>query len=212
MDIERLENIIESLLFIAGAPVSVKDLQEKLELQASEVTKAVNKLKEKYGGVSGIHIIRFNDKLQFQTNPEYAEPVSLVLNPVKEREMSRACMETVAIIAYKQPITKLEIEQIRGVNSDYAMQILVKHNLVTAVGRKDAVGKPFLFGTTEEFLKRFRLESIDELPDYEKLLEHIAVLQSGKQADESLYNFEMPDISEEELPAHLQGEENIEKV
>jgi len=212
MDIEKLENIIESLLFIAGAPVSVKDLQEKLELQASEVTKAVNKLKEKYGGVSGIHIIRFNDKLQFQTNPEYAEPVSLVLNPVKEREMSRACMETVAIIAYKQPITKLEIEQIRGANSDYAMQILVKHNLVTAVGRKDAVGKPFLFGTTEEFLKRFRLESIDDLPDYEKLLEHIAVLQSNKQTDESLYNFEMPDISEEELPAHLQGEENIEKV
>jgi len=212
VDLEKLDNIIESLLFIAGAPVSVKDLQEKLELQASEINKAIARLKNKYGGGSGIHIIKFNDKIQFQTNPVYADAVSVVLNPVKERELSRACLETVAIVAYKQPITKLEIEQIRGVNSDYAMQVLVSHNLVTAIGRKDAVGKPFLFGTTDEFLKRFSLESIDDLPDYDKLMEHIAVLRTSSSESESLYNFQIPDIGEEELPEHLKDADDVEKV
>jgi segregation and condensation protein B len=91
-----------------------------------------------------------------------------------------------AIIAYKQPITRLEIDEIRGVGSDYSIQILVNNNLIEVVGRKDVLGKPLLFGTTDEFLKRFELDDINNLPSYEELLEKIKVIQTN--FDGSLYN------------------------
>ena len=101
-----------------------------------------------------------------------------------------------AIIAYKQPITKLEIEQVRGVSSDYAIQLLLTHNLIEVVGRKDAVGKPLLFGTTDEFLKRFEIESLENLPKYEELLEQIAVI---KDDSNSLYReFEVLPLEEDD--------------
>jgi segregation and condensation protein B len=179
------------------------------------VRDAVNALKKKYAGASGIQLVRFNDKLQLRTNPAYAAPVALVLNPQREKALTAACLETAAIVAYRQPVTKSEIEQIRGANCDYTMQVLTKFNLVTAVGRKDAVGKPFLFGTTDDFLRRFGLESIDRLPDYEALLERIAVITSGApeqtQEGDALYNFTLMNTDEEELPAHLR-DEVVERV
>lgn len=148
--------------------------------------------------------------MQFGSNPDYAEAVESVLNPIKEKELSGSALETVAIIAYKQPVTRLEIEQIRGVNCDYAIQVLLKHNLIEVTGRKDVVGKPLLFGTTENFLKRFRIEDINQLPDYEKLLESITVIEgSGNAQEASLYNeFEIPN---EEVPPFLEGED-LDKI
>lgn len=108
-----------------------------------------------------------------------------MLNPIRERNLSKATLETVAIIAYKQPITRLEIEEIRGVGCDYAISILLEHNLIEVVGRKDAVGRPVLFGTTDEFLKRFNISSIGELPDYNALLEKVKIVRAGT---DSLYN------------------------
>ena len=128
--------------------------------------------------------------------------------------MSTAALETVAIVAYKQPVTRLEIEQIRGVNCDYAVQVLLKHNLIEVVGRKDVVGKPLLFGTTDMFLKRFQIESIEQLPDYEQLLASIKVLEEGNAAkpeEVSLYNeFELPE--EEETPDFLEAETDLQKI
>ena len=153
---KNLPNIIEGILFVAGAGVSISEIAEKLDIDERDVMEAFEKLKaEKYNENSGIQIIHYKDKLQLCTNPEIADPISLVLNPIRERALTKTALETVAIIAYQQPITRLEIENIRGVSSDYAIQLLLTHNLIEVVGRKDVVGKPLLFGTTDEFLKRF---------------------------------------------------------
>lgn len=211
MELEKLDKILEAILFVSGEGVSKADIIEKLELQQSEMDVAVDRLKKKYYAGCGIHLITYSGKLQFCTNPAYAEVVATVLNPIKEKELSRTSLEVAAIVAYKQPVTRLEIEQVRGVNSDYAIQMLVKHNIIAVVGRKETIGKPLLFGTTDEFLKRFQLTALAELPDYDSLLERIKVLDAGKkEADNMLFDhFELP---EEEIPAFLKEETDLQKV
>lgn len=211
MDLEELDNALEALLLVSGNGVSVSDITEILGLQRSEVDGAVKRLKRKYGGKCGIILQSYSGKIQFASNPRYSEAVESVLKPIREKELSSSALETVAIIAYRQPVTRLEIEQVRGVNCDYAIQVLFKHGLIEVKGRKDAVGKPLLYGTTDTFLKRFRIEDIDQLPDYEKLLESITVIEEAGRAEAaSLYNeFELPT---EEVPEFLSEEENIEKV
>ncbi|MBQ7227110.1 MAG: SMC-Scp complex subunit ScpB [Clostridia bacterium] len=205
MDIEKLDNVLESLLFLSGEPLKAEDIASSLELQKSEIKKSVKRLKEKYGGKCGIHLMEYNGKLQFGTNPDYKEEVANVLNPIREKELSRATLETIAIVAYKQPVTKLEVESIRGVNCDYTMQTLINLGMVEVVGIKEAIGHPKLYGTTDEFLKRFRLEDISQLPDYENLLQSIEELKNRQSETDSLYNqFEIPD---EEKPEFMEGEE-----
>ena len=179
----------------------------------------MKRLKEKYGGKSGIHLLSYNGKIQFASNPAYSDVIACVLNPIRERDLSNAALETIAIIAYRQPVTRLDIEQIRGVNSEYTVQMLLKNNLIEVVGRKEAVGKPLLFGTTDEFLKRFQLESLDELPNYETLLESIKVIGEKNDESRSIYNeYEIPDEetpelpSEEEIPDFLKDEKDLQKI
>ena len=179
----KLENVLESLLFLSGNPIEIKDIAVKLEISANEINTAIKLLKEKYSGDSGIHILTFNNKIQLSSNPEYSTQVETVLNPIKERELSKAMMEVASIIAYKQPATRLEIEEIRGVNSDYAIMMLTKHNIIEVVGRKDTIGKPLLYGTTDDFLKRFQLSSLDELPDYDEVLDRIKILHPDASKD-----------------------------
>ncbi len=211
MELEKLDKILEAILFVSGDGVSMADIIEKLELQQSEIDAAVERLKKKFAAGSGIHLITYRGKLQFCTNPAYAEVVATVLNPIKEKELSRTSLEVAAIVAYKQPVTRLEIEQVRGVNSDYAIQMLVKHNIIAVIGRKETIGKPLLFGTTDEFLKRFQLKELSELPDYEALIERIKVLDGDKKQDDNMLfdHFELP---EEEIPDFLKEEAGIEKV
>lgn len=195
---ENLTNIIEGILFVAGNGVSREDIIEKLEITEKELNNAITELKEKYADKSGVQVITYKNKVQMCSNPEYADAIQVVLNPIKERALTKTALETVAIIAYKQPITRLEIENIRGVSSDYAVQVLLQHNLIEVVGRKDVIGKPLLFGTTDEFLKRFQLESLDQLPKYEELLEQIQVLTTGMDND-ALYNeFEIDEENAEQ--------------
>lgn len=222
MQIELLDEIIEALLFVSGDGISVSEIVNLLELQNSEVKQSITRLKKKYGGKCGIHLLNYNGKVQFGSNPAYSDVISCVLNPIKEKELSTAALETVAIVAYKQPVTRLEIEQIRGVNCDYAVQVLLKHNLIEVVGRKDVVGKPLLFGTTDAFLKRFQIESVEQLPDYEQLLASIKVLEEGNKAkpeEVSLYNeFELPpeesepELPEEETPDFLAEETDLQRI
>ena len=201
---KNLPNIIEGILFVAGAGVSVAEIADKLEIKEKEVLEAVEFLREnKYNDESGIQLINFKDKIQLCTNPSIADPISVVLNPIRERALSKTALETIAIIAYQQPITRLEIENIRGVSSDYAIQLLLTHNLIEVVGRKDVVGKPLLFGTTDEFLKRFELESLEQLPKYEELLEQIKILSVGSDSD-SIYNeFEVVPLDEDDAEAEM---------
>ena len=212
---KQLKEIVLSILFVAGDGLDKDFILQKLEITPKELDEAINELCAEYNGDKGVHVIKYKNKVQLCSNPEFADYISEVLNPVRERSLTRAALETLAIIAYKQPITKLEIEDIRRVNSDYAVQILSEQNMIEVVGRKDAVGKPLLFGTTENFLKRFNLQDLADLPDYEELLERIRVInedeiKEAQNQGDSLYNeFE---LKTEELPDFLKGEDELNKV
>lgn len=205
---DSLKEIIESILFVAGEPVDFADIADKLDLDINLVIDAAKELqKDKQDSFSGIQIQIFNNKAQLCSNPNYIEKVTEVLNPIKEKALTKAVLEAAAIVAYKQPITRLEIEQVRGVNSDYAVNILIENHLIEVVGRKDALGKPLLFGTTDTFLKRFNLESLDQLPDYDELLDRIKVI---KNPESSLFDFS--NIPDSTKPVNDENtEESIEE-
>lgn len=208
MDKQNIKEVILSVLFVAGEGIEKDFIAQKLGVTDKVLDKAIDELKSQFQGECGIHIITYKNKVQLASNPEYVDEISMVLNPIREKSLTRAALETLAIVAYKQPITKMEIEDIRRVNCDYAVQILVEQNMIEVVGRKDAVGKPLLFGTTDNFLKRFNLADLADLPDYEGLLERIRVIE--EDSSDSLYNnFKLPE--EEEIPDFLQAEEGLEK-
>lgn len=182
---EKLTNIIEAILFASGKSVPLEDIAEKLGATMGEVRKSLAELKQKYDGESGIQVLEFNKKAQLASNPLYKDGVAAVLNPIREKELTRTILECAAIIAYKQPITRTEIELLRGLNSDYAVNALLELNLIYRCGRKDAVGHPVLFATTDEFLKRFKLNSLEDLPDYETLM--AAITRTDDDRDNYLY-------------------------
>ena len=209
---ENLSKIIEGILFVSGDPVSFLDIAEKLEIDKSEVEKAVLELQEyKQQNNDGVQVLVFNEKAQLCSNKEYVEKISIVLNPLREKMLTKVVLEVCGIIAYKQPITRSEIESVRGgATSDYAINMLLENNLIEVVGRKDAVGKPLLFGTTDNFLKKFNISSLNDLPDYDKLLERIKILHS-EENDNSLFDFrEIPE--EEDIASSMTEEEQDEIV
>lgn len=183
----KLSEVIKATLFVAGEAIEKDFMAEKLNVTMKALEKAVEELKQEMGEESGIQVIEFKNKIQLTSNPMFVEEIAEVLNPIREKALTKAALETMAIIAYKQPITRLEIEDIRRTSSDYAVNILLEHKLIEVVGRKDAVGKPLLYGTTEEFLKRFGLTDISDLPAYDELLERIAVIRQEDNNGESLY-------------------------
>jgi len=210
--IMNLKNVVLSILFVSGDGIEKSFIAEKLEVSEKEVDKAIEELKKEYTGENGIHVITYKNKVQLSSNPNFAEYISQVLNPIREKSLTRAALETLAIVAYKQPITKLEIEDIRRVNADYAVQVLIDQNMIEVVGRKDAVGKPLMFGTTENFLKRFNLTNLSDLPDYEELLERITVIREEEDEKEDTLFRNVEDIEfTEDLPDFLKGEQ-VEEI
>ncbi len=204
-----LSNQIESVLFVSGKAIEESFIREKLNAAEKAFDKAVEELKAKYSGDAGIHLLQFNKKLQFATHPSYSNEVEAVLNPIKEKELTNAMLETLAIIAYKQPVTRLEVEEIRAVDCTYSVQNLVRLGLVEVVGRKETIGKPLLFATTDDFLKRFSISDVTDLPDYETLLQK---LQEISTADFSVKTVEKPMFDTvEEVPEFLEGEQ-VQKV
>ena len=185
----NLTNIIEAIVFASGEAVQVKYIVEKLGCSIKEVNKCVDELKEKYNEDSGIQLLTFNGKLQFASSPKYKQQISEVLIPIKEKEFTKTILECAALIAYKQPVTKPELEEIRQVSCDYAIHTLLELEMIVPCGRKDAVGKPIMYATTDNFLKRFKLNSIDELPDYEELMAQIAELNGSIGDDEDDGNY-----------------------
>ena len=182
---EQLTNTIEAILFASGKSVAIADIAEKLVVTEGEIKKSLKELKERYGEDGGIVLLEFNKKVQLGSNPKYKDGVAAVLNSIREKELTRTILETVAIIAYKQPITRTEIELLRGLNSDYAVNALLDLKLIYPCGRKDAIGKPVLFATTDEFLKRFKLNSLADLPDYDTLM--AAITRAEDDLDTYLY-------------------------
>ena len=137
MSLKEIAKVIEGVLFVAGEGVDIDEFKTRFEMNDREFNKCLDILKEKYNTDSGINVIQFKNKVQFCSNPDIVENISEILNPIRERSLTKAAMETCAIIAYKQPITRVEIENIRGANSDYAIQLLQSNNLIEVVGRKD---------------------------------------------------------------------------
>ena len=203
---EKLTNIIEAILFASGEAVEVDIFREKLQVSKIEMDKAIRKLENKYSGDNGIHLLYFNHKLQMATNPEYKESIASVLTPIREKEFTATILECAAIIAYKQPITRSELEAIRGINSDYAITTLMSLDMIVPCGRKDTPGKPVLYATTDNFLKRFKLKSLAELPDYEELMRRIAEL-NATDTETSNYLYEKDVYNPDEDPDLMPAEE-----
>lgn len=188
-----LKNLIEALIFAAAKGVTYQVIKDAFhdEYTEKEIKNALKEIESEYCGEKGIVLIRYNDTYQFQTNPAYGDLLAEVLKPIKERQLSATVLQTLAIIAYRQPVTRAEIEEVRGgVSSDYAIGVLLRAELIEIVGRKDAVGKPALFATNDNFLKRFQLHSLEELPDYDKLIEYVRHSDKYNKDTENLYRIE----------------------
>lgn len=156
---------IEAILFSIGDAVSSKELAKVLELDEKDVIKLLNDMMDRYESSDrGIRLVKLEDSYQLCTKNEYYDILSQLVNMPKKHNLTESLMETLSIIAYKQPVTRQEIEAIRGVSCVHAINKLVEYKLVTEVGRLDAIGRPILFGTTEDFLRSFGVTSMDELP------------------------------------------------
>ncbi len=164
-ELKREEAIVEAVLFTMGKSVELRQLAAAIGKSEEEAKEAVSELSRRYDREKrGLRIIELSGSYQMCTRAEYYENLIRVAKAPKKQVLSDVVLETLSIIAYKQPITKIEIEQIRGVKSDHAVNRLIEYNLVYEVGRLDAPGRPALFATTEEFLRRFGVGSMEELP------------------------------------------------
>ena len=165
MEIKSMEAAVEALLFAMGDAVQTSDLAAVLEISPEDVRKLVRQMMVQYDEAHrGIHIIELGDSFQMCTKPSMYDYLIKLTHRPKKHVLTDVALETLSIIAYKQPVTRAEIERIRGVNSDKAINRLVEYNLVSEMGRLDAPGRPILFGTTEEFLRTFGVRSPEELP------------------------------------------------
>lgn len=165
MDNREIKSIIEGLLFTWGDPLELKDLSSVLEIDFNELEDIMKELIDDFDfNRRGLRIIKFNNLYQIGTRPEHYEWIKKLNNKKNTKNLSNASLETLSIIAYKQPIIKSDVENIRGVRSDRAIDTLIDKKLVKELGRLERTGRPILYGTTEDFLKYFGLETIEELP------------------------------------------------
>jgi segregation and condensation protein B len=165
MDVTEKKSLLESLLFLAGEPLTLSSLKGVIETDENEIKKLMEELIEEYNNRGGgILIKELAGGYQMITNPQHAPGIKKFLGIHASNKLSLAALEALAVIAYKQPIIKTEIEQIRGVNSDGVIKTLLEKRMVKIVGKKEAPGKPMLYGTTKEFLQYFGLKDLTELP------------------------------------------------
>lgn len=165
MDEKKYKAIIEAILFTMGESVALDRLAYALELDTDTTRRILSQMKQEWDSSDrGVTIMELDDAYQMCTKTEMYEYLIRIARQPKQRALTDVLLETLSIIAYKQPVTKAEIEQIRGVSSDHAVNKLLEYNLVCELGRLDAPGRPLLFGTTEEFLRCFGVHSVEELP------------------------------------------------
>ncbi|NLM97265.1 MAG: SMC-Scp complex subunit ScpB [Halanaerobiaceae bacterium] len=160
--------VIEALIFASDEPVSIEELSRVLEVSAAEIQKTIEILEKRYQDEShGIFLKEYSGGYLFVTKPGYSSIIKDMHNK-KVSRLSQAALETLAIIAYKQPVTRVEIEEIRGVKAEKTLLTLTKYGLIEEIGRKDTIGNPIVYGTTEEFLKHFDLRDLSNLPHIEE--------------------------------------------
>ena len=165
VEINKLEGVIEAILFTMGESVELNKIAAAIEHDEETTRKIIHRMMDKYEAEDrGVRIIELEDAFQMCTKTQMYEYLIRVAKQPKKYVLTDVLLETLSIIAYKQPVTKLEIEKIRGVKSDHAVNKLVEYNLVCEKGRMEAPGKPIVFGTTEEFLRRFSIQAVEDLP------------------------------------------------
>lgn len=165
VEINKLEGVIEAILFTMGDSVELSKIAAAIGHDEDTTRKFIRRMMDKYTADDrGVRILELEDSFQLCTKKEMYEYLIRIAKQPKKYVLTDVLLETLSIIAYKQPVTKLEVEKIRGVKSDHAVNKLVEYNLVCEVGRLDAPGRPLLFGTTEEFLRRFSIQSVEDLP------------------------------------------------
>lgn len=165
MKIKELESIIEAILFSMGEAVEIERLAAAVEQDEDTVRRLIRNMMVRYDEAErGIHIIELDGSFQLCTKPEMYEYLIKVAHIPKKHVLTDVMLETLSIIAYKQPITRIEIEKIRGVKCDHAVNKLIEYNLICEAGRMAVPGRPIMFATTEEFLRYFGIESLEDLP------------------------------------------------
>lgn len=157
---------LEALLFVANAPATLADLANAVGAPEGAIEQALELLERRMESSGAIQLVRLAGGYQLSTKSEFSEVIAAFLKPQNKR-LSRSAMEVLAIVAYKQPMTIADVEEIRGVQSDYGVRVLLERNLIQEVGRKPTPGRPVLYGTTQEFLHRFNLNDLKELPPLE---------------------------------------------
>ncbi len=206
----KLATYLESLIFVAASPVSLKDLTISINaylmtsLSTDDIAKQVDSLTQKYDSEEySFGIRKINGGYAFMTKGAYHELNGQVLKRQNNKKLTRTALETISIIAYKQPITKGEIESIRGVSSDYSVQKLMEKELIEITGRSEALGKPLLYGTSPKFMDHFGLNSIDDLPKLKELKleeyddDHTISKSQGERASDST-TADVAEITQEE--------------
>lgn len=183
-----LKSAIESMMFTWGEPLDTKSAADVLNITKDEAYDLFKELQAEYEQEArGIVIREVNAAFQFVTREENADYIRRLCTPVKAKKLTQSALEVLAIIAYKQPVTKGEMEAIRGIKCDRVVEGLMKKNLVAEVGRSTAIGRPLLYGTTDTFLKNFGFTSLKELPDIEDiesvLNDEVDVSEQGTQED-----------------------------
>lgn len=186
LELKERVGVVEAILFVTGDAVEKKELCRAMELTEAELEETLDALESGYDfDRRGLRLLRFGAHVQLATRPDYAPYVEKLLQPVQKQSLSQAVMETLAVIAYRQPATKAEVEQVRGVKCDYSVQSLVTKGLIEEVGRKETLGRPILYGTTDAFLRHFCISSLADLPeiDFSKLA---AKLEAGEKGQKNM--------------------------
>ena len=184
MEIKEIKNIIESILFALGRSVSEEEIMAALDVTKEKVEKALEELNNKYKEEMGITLVKVAGGYQLVTNKKYYNYVSKFVENNKKENLSPSALEVLSIIAYNSKITKSEIESIRGTNSDSQVSKLIEYGLVEEVGRLKVPGRPAIFSVTKEFLRDMGINSVEELPEFEKM-------KNNKATDDSINELEI---------------------
>ena len=189
---ESLIQHIEALIFVAEQAITLKEIRNTLEeifernIENEVILQLIETLKEKYNHEDfAFSIIEISEGYQFMTKEKYHETVGILLKQKTKKRLSKTALETLSIIAYKQPVTKTEVEQIRGVNSDYSVQKLLEKELVTIVGRSEKPGRPLLYSTSPKFMDYFGIKSLKDLPKVKDIVENANEIGEKQSIEEN---------------------------
>lgn len=211
MERDELVQAVEAMIFASGRPVSAKAISEILEIETKEIEEAINVLKEKLlERNSGVQIIKVNDTYQFATLEKFYAYICKLLDNRPKPTLSQAALEVLSIVAYNQNTTRAEIERVRGVSSDSALNKLLEYNLVEEAGKMNAPGRPMMYKTTEDFLKMFGYTSLKDLPELPNIKEAlgeedgqvtIGEVAETTEVSETTDEQEVNDVNEESIVA-----------